>query len=127
MLNVFHHGGPTGNPIPLVMQPDGPTIPPVNPFPFPGNNDPMMVYKQTICIDINHPSTDTTAFPIKALLKELLMEMQKVHPTAMILPTDEHSMAGALTMDRTSRVVQPWHHTLGDSRTPLVRSTGPLK
>ena len=78
MLNIFHHGGPTGNPSPLAMQPNGPTIPPVNPFP--GNNDPMMVYKQTIRININHPSADTAAFPIKALIKELLMEMQKVHP-----------------------------------------------
>ena len=61
------------------------------------DEDAKQLVQLQVRIDINHPSADTTPFPMRALLLNLLKELQKVHPTNAILPIDDTSTAPALT------------------------------
>jgi hypothetical protein len=96
-MKVVHDGGLNGNPT-NPTPPNGTTLySPPRSYSF--GTDAMTVLHQTIRIDINRHSHDTSDFPIKALIKDTLLELQKAAPTTMILPIDETSTAGALTME----------------------------
>jgi hypothetical protein len=57
------------------------------------------VLHQKVRIDINRSANDTTSFPVKALIKDLLHELQKASPSTMILPIDDTASDGALSME----------------------------
>jgi hypothetical protein len=57
---------------------------------YPDEDEKPLVTIQ-VRIDINRPSTDTTSFPMRALLLHLLKELQKVHSGHAILPIDTTS------------------------------------
>ena len=91
---VAHHGGPNGSQPPPTQPPDD-TPPPVMPSGHPDEDAKQLVQLQ-VRIDINRPSADTTPFPMRALLLNLLKELQKVHSTNAILPIDASSTSTAL-------------------------------
>lgn len=66
---------------------------------FSGDQDTTTVLHQKVRIDINRSANDTTSFPVKALIKDLLRELQKASPSTMILPIDDTAPDGALSME----------------------------
>ena len=96
-MKVVHHGGPTGNPRPPDQPPGAQAYPTSNPFSL--GHDAKPILKQNIRIDINRPANDHSDFPMRALIRDMLQELQKADPTTMILPMDESSTDGALTME----------------------------
>ena len=96
-MKVLHHGGPNGNPRPPTPPPGAQVYPTSNPFSF--GHDATPILEQKIRIDINRPANDSANFPMRALIRDMLHELQKADPTTMILPMDETSTDGALTME----------------------------
>jgi hypothetical protein len=96
-MKTGHHGAPVGDPGPPTATKNG-QYPPLTPILTPGN-DPATVYKSNIRIDINRSANDTSAYPIKPFLRELLRELKNVDPTSLLLPIDEKATDGALSME----------------------------
>jgi hypothetical protein len=86
---VAHHGGPNDSQPPPTPPPDG--NPPSATYAGHPNDDAKPLIEIQVRIDINRPSTDTTSFPMRALLLNLFKELQKVHSVHAILPIDASS------------------------------------
>jgi hypothetical protein len=61
--------------------------------------EPTTIIKSNIRIDINRSASDTSDYPIKPFLKELLRELKNVAPTSLLLPIDEKATDGALSLE----------------------------
>ena len=94
MSSTVHHGGSTGDPSPPTLTPGQQAS--MKTTMFGGTTGNQTTFQQKVRIDINRPVYDTSAYPIRALLLNLLQELQKADPANMILPIDETSKAGAL-------------------------------
>jgi hypothetical protein len=57
----------------------------------------MKIINQIIKVEQNRPASDTSPFPLKALIIATLIQFQKVDHTFKILPHDKHSKAGVIT------------------------------
>lgn len=101
-IKVVHHGAPAGNP-PNLTPPPGTTLPPTSTA-FSFGTDVTTMLHQKVHIDINHHAHHASTFPIKALIRDILLELQKAAPTTMILPSDDTSTAGALTVESDIRM-----------------------
>ena len=95
-MTVVHHDDPNGIPV-------TPTTPTTGQFSIgvsPGilGLDSKPIFETCVRIDIQRPGNDASPYPIKALLTNLLKEMQKVDPANVILPIDPASKHGALML-----------------------------
>jgi hypothetical protein len=67
---------------------------------FSGGQDMTTVLHQKVQIDINGLANDTFSFPVKALIKDvLLLELKKASPSTIILPINDTASDGALSME----------------------------
>jgi len=94
--NVHHDGGSNGSPLAQARDPGGVGL--FGKAYLDSTTETRKIVTQTIKIEQNRKSNETTAFPIKALLKTTLAKFKQVDPTFTLLPTDVNSTAGALTM-----------------------------
>jgi hypothetical protein len=96
-MKVVHHDGPNGAPV-------TPTMPATGKFSMGVSPDMMGLDSQSYfntCVRINilHPGNDASPYPIKALLTNLLKELQKkVHSSNVLLPTKPTTTHGALML-----------------------------
>jgi hypothetical protein len=97
-MTVVHYDNPNGIPV-------TPTTPATGQFslgvsPVVLGLDYKPIFETCVCIDIQRPGNDASPYPIKALLTNLLKEIQKVDPANVILPIDPASKHGALMLTR---------------------------
>jgi hypothetical protein len=64
----------------------------------PGNEATTLV-STCLRIDINRAANDTTPFPIKPFLKDLLFELQKVQTNSTIIPIDVQDTSGIISRE----------------------------
>ena len=93
---VPHDGGPNAGGSPSPTQRTSPFTT-AKSLLLPGDDDATL-FTNLVRVDINRPSNDTSSFPIKPSLNELLAELTQIHSNNIILPIDEKSKAGALAM-----------------------------
>jgi hypothetical protein len=95
MTIALRHDGSNGDPSPPTHPPD--RMATTTTSPYHGTiNDSTTIINQKVRIDINRPASDNTAYPVRALLMNLIQELRKADPASMLLPIDENSTAGAL-------------------------------
>jgi hypothetical protein len=95
-MKVVHHDGSNGIPVTTTMPANGRFSLGVTPDQM--GNDSTPVINTCVRIDILRPGNDNLPYPIKALLTNLLLEIQKVHPTNGLLPINAASTQGALML-----------------------------
>lgn len=86
---VAHHGSPNGSPNP--PPPPHSTPPPPATSTGHPDTDPQQLLQLQLRIDINRPATDTSSFPLRALLLNLLKELHLVNATNALLPINPDS------------------------------------
>jgi hypothetical protein len=95
-MKVVHHDGPNGPPVTPPTPANGRFSIGVTPHQF--GTDSTPVFNTCMRIDILRPGHDNAPYPIKALLTNLLQELQKVHHSNALLPIDASSTHGALML-----------------------------
>jgi hypothetical protein len=96
-MNVAHDDGPhAGTPAP--PPPPKPAFNPPNSL-IDATEGDTTFYKVLLRIDAVRPSSDSSPYPIKAFLRELLQNLQKLDTNNNILPIDETSDVNPLTKD----------------------------
>jgi hypothetical protein len=114
-MKTGHHGTPVGDPGPPMAAKNATYQP--STFLLDSGSDPATVYKSHVRIDINRSANDTSAYPIKPFLKDLLHELKNIDPASLLLPIDEKATDGALYMesdiptgDAITKYVGGFHH-----------------
>ena len=92
-----HHGAPVGDTSPPTDTHEGKHLSPASLLD--SGTDLKTIIKSTIRIDINRSANDSSDYPIKPFLKELLRALKNVDPTSLLLPIDEKATDGALSLE----------------------------
>ncbi len=91
------HGHPNGSPNASMVSPDHTMTPAKDLLPPPSNAKSLI--STCLRVDVNHAANDSTPFPIKPFLKDLLFELQKVQPNSTIFPIDEKETGGIIARE----------------------------
>jgi hypothetical protein len=96
-MNVDHDGVPNGarSPSPALMNSSfAPSINLLTP-----GTDATTVFATLLRVDVHRPTTDTSAFPIKAFLTDFLSVLKAADTNNVLLPVDDTSPDGVLSME----------------------------